>query len=51
MCRSSRNNCCAISDFTGGEAEELRRTLGSRRSADKMRALEIKMRTGLCCVR
>ncbi|WP_345945140.1 hypothetical protein [Granulicella sp. dw_53] len=33
-----------IADFTGGEAEELRRALGSRRSADKMRALEIKLR-------
>ncbi len=37
----------AIADFTGGEAEELRRALGSRRSADKMRALEVKLRTGM----
>jgi error-prone DNA polymerase len=37
----------AIADFTGGEAEELRRALGSRRSADKMRALEIKLREGM----
>ncbi len=36
-----------IADFTGGEAEELRRALGSRRSADKMRALEVKLRTGM----
>ncbi len=36
-----------IANFTGGEAEELRRALGSRRSADKMRALEIKLRTGM----
>jgi error-prone DNA polymerase len=36
-----------IADFTGGEAEELRRALGSRRSADKMRALEIKLRSGM----
>ncbi len=36
-----------IADFTGGEAEELRRALGSRRSADKMRALEIKLRKGM----
>jgi error-prone DNA polymerase len=36
-----------IADFTGGEAEELRRALGSRRSADKMRALEIKLRDGM----
>jgi error-prone DNA polymerase len=37
----------AIADFTGGEAEELRRALGSRRSADKMRALEVKLREGM----
>ncbi len=36
-----------IADFTGGEAEELRRALGSRRSADKMRALEVKLRAGM----
>jgi error-prone DNA polymerase len=36
-----------IADFTGGEAEELRRALGSRRSADKMRALEQKLRLGM----
>ncbi len=36
-----------IANFTGGEAEELRRALGSRRSADKMRALEIKLRLGM----
>ncbi len=36
-----------IADFTGGEAEELRRALGSRRSADKMKALEIKLREGM----
>ena len=36
-----------VADFTGGEAEELRRALGSRRSADKMRALEIKLREGM----
>ena len=36
-----------IANFTGGEAEELRRALGSRRSADKMRALEIKLRAGM----
>jgi error-prone DNA polymerase len=36
-----------IADFTGGEAEELRRALGSRRSADKMRTLEIKLRAGM----
>ncbi len=36
-----------IANFTGGEAEELRRALGSRRSADKMRALEVKLRSGM----
>ena len=36
-----------IANFTGGEAEELRRALGSRRSADKMKALESKLRAGM----
>jgi len=36
-----------IANFTGGEAEELRRALGGRRSADKMKALEIKLRAGM----
>ena len=36
-----------IANFTGGEAEELRRALGSRRSADKMKALEVKLRAGM----
>ena len=36
-----------IANFTGGEAEELRRALGSRRSQEKMRALEIKLRAGM----
>ena len=36
-----------IANFTGGEAEELRRALGSRRSADKMRVLETKLRAGM----
>ena len=36
-----------IADFTVGEAEKLRRALGSRRSADKMRALELKLRKGM----
>ena len=36
-----------IANFTGGEAEELRRALGSRRSQDKMRALEAKLRSGM----
>ncbi len=37
----------AIANFTGGEAEELRRALGSRRSVDKMRVLEAKLRAGM----
>jgi len=36
-----------IANFSGGEAEELRRALGSRRSADKMKALEAKLRAGM----
>jgi error-prone DNA polymerase len=36
-----------IADFTGGEAEELRRALGNRRSADKMKVLELKLRAGM----
>ena len=36
-----------IANFTGGEAEELRRALGSRRSVEKMRALELKLRNGM----
>lgn len=36
-----------IANFTGGEAEELRRALGSRRSQEKMRALEAKLRSGM----
>ena len=36
-----------IADFTGGEAEELRRALGSRRSAEKMKVLEAKLRKGM----
>lgn len=36
-----------IADFTGGEAEELRRALGSRRSVEKMKVLEQKLRRGM----
>ena len=36
-----------IANFTGSEAEELRRALGSRRSQEKMRALEAKLRAGM----
>ncbi|HYL92993.1 MAG TPA: error-prone DNA polymerase [Alphaproteobacteria bacterium] len=34
-------------NFSGGEAEELRRALGSRRSKQKMREIEIKLRAGM----
>ncbi|MGH7319817.1 MAG: error-prone DNA polymerase, partial [Candidatus Rokuibacteriota bacterium] len=34
-------------DFTGGEAEELRRALGFRRSEARMRAVETKLRAGI----
>jgi error-prone DNA polymerase len=35
------------SNFTGGEAEELRRALGSRRSRQKMMEIEVKLRAGM----
>jgi error-prone DNA polymerase len=34
-------------NFTGGEAEELRRALGSKRSQQRMREIEIKLRSGM----
>ncbi len=34
-------------NFTGGEAEELRRALGSRRSQQRMREIEAKLRQGM----
>ena len=36
-----------IANFTGSEAEELRRALGSRRSVEKMKVLEAKLRAGM----
>ncbi len=36
-----------IANFTGGEAEELRRAIGMRRSQAKMRELEVKLRQGM----
>jgi error-prone DNA polymerase len=36
--------CC---NFTGGEAEELRRALGSKRSQQRMREIETKLRAGM----
>jgi error-prone DNA polymerase len=35
------------SNFTGGEAEELRRALGSRRSQQRMKIIEAKLRAGM----
>ena len=34
-------------NFSGGEAEELRRALGSRRSQQQMKAIETKLRAGM----
>jgi error-prone DNA polymerase len=34
-------------NFSGGEAEELRRALGSKRSQQRMREIEIKLRAGM----
>ncbi|MEW5978700.1 MAG: error-prone DNA polymerase [Acidobacteriota bacterium] len=34
-------------DFTGGEAEELRRALGHKRSQEKMQAIERRLREGM----
>ena len=34
-------------DFTGGEAEELRRAMGFKRSMERMRGIEVKLREGM----
>ena len=36
-----------VADFTGGEAEELRRAMGFKRSEARMRAIEIRLREGM----
>src|SRR5438477_2206123 len=36
-----------VANFTGGEAEELRRAVGSKRSAARMRDIEAKLRHGM----
>ena len=36
-----------VANFTGGEAEELRRTMGFKRSEQRMQAIESKLRFGL----
>src|SRR5215471_3219612 len=35
-----------VADFTGGEAEELRRALGHKRSQQKMKEIEVRLRAG-----
>jgi error-prone DNA polymerase len=37
----------AAADFTGGEAEELRRAFGFKRSEQRMREVEIRLRAGM----
>ena len=37
----------AAADFTGGEAEELRRALGFKRSEQRMKEIEVKLRAGM----
>ncbi len=37
----------AAADFTGGEAEELRRAFGSKRSEKRMKEIEVKLRAGM----
>ncbi len=37
----------AVANFTGGEAEELRRAMGFKRSVDRMGRIEQKLRTGM----
>ena len=34
-------------NFTGGEADELRRAMGSKRSAERMKVIEAKLRAGM----
>jgi error-prone DNA polymerase len=36
-----------MADFTGAEAEELRRAVGMRRSWERMKTLEVKLRAGM----
>jgi error-prone DNA polymerase len=37
----------ALADFTGGEAEELRRAMGFKRSVARMREIEARLRSGM----
>jgi error-prone DNA polymerase len=36
-----------VADFTGGEAEELRRAMGFKRSEERMRDIEARLRSGM----
>ena len=36
-----------VADFTGGEAEELRRAMGFKRSEKRMAEIEVKLRAGM----
>jgi error-prone DNA polymerase len=36
-----------VANFTGGEAEELRRAMGFKRSAERMREIETRLRSGM----
>ncbi len=36
-----------VANFTGGEAEELRRAMGFKRSAERMREMETRLRSGM----
>ncbi|MFQ5665719.1 MAG: DNA polymerase III subunit alpha [Candidatus Binatia bacterium] len=36
-----------LAGFTGGEAEELRRAMGFKRSVDRMQAIEVRLRRGM----
>ena len=36
-----------VAGFTGGEAEELRRAIGFKRSEKRMREIEVKLRAGM----
>jgi error-prone DNA polymerase len=37
----------AVAGFTGGEAEELRRAMGFKRSEKRMKAIEVRLRAGM----
>ena len=49
-CRCFRSSCCgwrwSSPDFSGGEAEELRRAMGFKRSVKRMQQIEARLRDG-----